>query len=137
MPDKTASFVEQLLSNAIAPLITGIVTITVFAILLWNREKRRAATQLLQIFYTSETMLKARMLTHKYLIPGFDRSGYQRFAGKTFDQIEEILEQGDDQEGVVLILITDHAATRTDCRSGRSVSAIASPHRSLVASARS
>jgi len=31
----------------------------------------------------------------------------------------------------------DHAATRTDFRSGRSVSAMASPHRSLVASARS
>ena len=31
----------------------------------------------------------------------------------------------------------DHAATRTDFRSGRSVSAIASLHRSLVASARS
>ncbi len=31
----------------------------------------------------------------------------------------------------------DHAATRTDFRSGRSVSAMASPHRSLVARARS
>jgi hypothetical protein len=74
------------------------VTIAVFAILLWIRERRRNAIELLEKFYTSETMLRARLTTQEYLVPGINRPKYQRFADQKFEEIDQALEQGNAQD---------------------------------------
>jgi len=93
------SVTELILSPpVVAAALTAVVTVTVFVLHSRQKERRAAAVDLFKQFMTSDSYLKARLITQEYLVPGVDRDQFSRFEGKNFEQITELLENADNPD---------------------------------------
>src|SRR4051812_18088445 len=62
-----------------------------------KRERAECALALFEKFQTSDSMLKARMVAQKYLVPGKSRTS-NVFASLDFEEITEMLERSEAKE---------------------------------------
>lgn len=83
---------EVIQSPFAAATLTATVTFIVFVLHTRGKEKRVAAITMFKELMTSEPLLRARLVTQEYLVPGVDRSKFAMFFKKDFDQITEALE---------------------------------------------
>jgi hypothetical protein len=81
----------------VAALFTGAITICVFVIHARRKERTAAMIGMFKDFMTNETLLRSRLITQEYLVPGVDRSKFPKYYDKTFDEINELLENSIDE----------------------------------------
>lgn len=82
----------------LGPFASAIATLIIFGFIVRKRDQKRKAVELLQTLLTDEAMIRSRLVIQEYLVPGVNRRKYKRFHGMDFEQINEILENGTEQE---------------------------------------
>lgn len=85
--------ITTIFSGLVGVVITNIVTIFV----LKKREQKKREIELLEKFLVSDAMLKSRLVAQEYLVPGINRTKFKIFHNKSFDQINEALENTDEE----------------------------------------
>lgn len=82
----------------LGPFASAIATIIIFGIITRRRDQKKKAIDLLETLMTEESMVRSRLVIQEYLVPGVNRRKYARFHGMSFEEINDALEIGSDQE---------------------------------------
>jgi len=88
----------NILQLIVGPLIAAVVSYYIFVRLASRERKRDRALSLLEKFLTDEHFIRARMVSHKYLLANPSHPHYARFLGKSFDQVHAELELSNSEE---------------------------------------